>query len=300
MELFPAADDETWDFIKEQIDDSDYYVVLVGGRYGSLAPDGLSFTEKEYDYAREREVPVIGFVHADRKLIPYGKTETDSELVKKLDTLITKIKKRPVRTFVNPHQLASEVTASFVDLKRTKPRIGFVRTDQVVEYKKYAELLEKNVQLEKRLNELISQDEIPFPGHDQAPAMSMREGNSLTPLKATWGDVFLAAASLIIDSPEEAMILTKFNSAIVKYVNISNIDAIKNATGVTESSLANLREALFTFGLIDFIDEHVMATGPTGQQFSRRIRLWKLTDYGRRQFVLLRSVWLRSNLGRTM
>ena len=44
MELFPAADDDTWEFIKQQIDDSDYYVVLVGGRYGSLAADGVSFS----------------------------------------------------------------------------------------------------------------------------------------------------------------------------------------------------------------------------------------------------------------
>jgi hypothetical protein len=52
MELFPAADDDTWEFIKEQIDDSDYYLILVGARYGSLAKDGVSFTEKEYNYAR--------------------------------------------------------------------------------------------------------------------------------------------------------------------------------------------------------------------------------------------------------
>ena len=63
MELFPAADDETLAFIKSQIDDADYYVVVVAGRYGSTAPDGLSFTEKEYDYALERKKPTIGFVH---------------------------------------------------------------------------------------------------------------------------------------------------------------------------------------------------------------------------------------------
>jgi len=32
MELFPAADDETWNFIKEQIDDADYYIVVLAGR----------------------------------------------------------------------------------------------------------------------------------------------------------------------------------------------------------------------------------------------------------------------------
>src|SRR6267378_2581740 len=61
MELFPAADDETWEFIKEQINDADYYLVLVAGRYSSLASDGISFTEKEYDYARQQNIPSIGF-----------------------------------------------------------------------------------------------------------------------------------------------------------------------------------------------------------------------------------------------
>jgi hypothetical protein len=46
MELFPAADADTWEFIKDQINDSDYYVVLIAGRYGSLAEDGLSFMKK--------------------------------------------------------------------------------------------------------------------------------------------------------------------------------------------------------------------------------------------------------------
>jgi hypothetical protein len=53
MELFPSADEDTWDFIKSKIFDSDYYLVIVAGRYGSEAGDGVSFTEKEYDYARE-------------------------------------------------------------------------------------------------------------------------------------------------------------------------------------------------------------------------------------------------------
>ena len=92
MELFPAADDETWEFIKQQIDDSDYYVVLVAARYGSLAADGVSFTEKEYDYAREREIPSIGFVHGDRARIPFGETDSDPELVKKLNALSAKLR----------------------------------------------------------------------------------------------------------------------------------------------------------------------------------------------------------------
>ena len=51
MELFPAADEEQWEFIKRIIDDCDYYLLIIGGRYGSTTPEGISYTEKEYDYA---------------------------------------------------------------------------------------------------------------------------------------------------------------------------------------------------------------------------------------------------------
>jgi hypothetical protein len=288
MELFPAADDETWDFIKEQIDDSDYYVVLVGGRYGSLAPDGLSFTEKEYDYAREQEVPVIGFVHADRKLIPYGKAETDPDMVKKLDAFITKIKRRPVRTFVNPHQLASEVTTSFVDLKRTRRRTGFVRTDQVVEYKKYAELLERNAELEKRLSELKYQD-APFTGHDDPFTIKLGDGSSDI-ITVKWSDMFIAAASAIIVAPEEWRFPDEF---MIKLGRSVNNDRLARAR-IGDETVTMVREQLFSFNLIDFVDETAMP--PMNQSsvqamlgtFPQRVRFWRLTEYGRRQLALLR------------
>ena len=45
MELFPASDSEKWDLIKGVIDLCDYYVVIVGGRYGSVEDvEQLSYT----------------------------------------------------------------------------------------------------------------------------------------------------------------------------------------------------------------------------------------------------------------
>src|SRR5688572_21788241 len=61
MELFPAADEDQWSLIKGVIDDCDYYVVILGGRYGSLGPEGLSYTEMEYRYAIEKGKPVAAF-----------------------------------------------------------------------------------------------------------------------------------------------------------------------------------------------------------------------------------------------
>ena len=54
MELFPATDEKQFEFIKSVIDDCDYYLLIIGGRYGTTTETGISFTEKEYDYAVER------------------------------------------------------------------------------------------------------------------------------------------------------------------------------------------------------------------------------------------------------
>ena len=56
MEMFNAADEEQWAVITRTIDQCDYYVVIIAHRYGSSV-DGVSFTEKEYDYAVARGVP---------------------------------------------------------------------------------------------------------------------------------------------------------------------------------------------------------------------------------------------------
>jgi hypothetical protein len=286
MELFPAADEETWEFIKQQIDDSDYYVVLVGGRYGSLASDGFSFTEKEYDYARYRDVPSIGFIHYDRGAIPVNKSESDPELNRKLDAFISKIKKRPVRTFANPHQLATEVIASFVDLKLSKPRTGYVRTDQVVEYKKYADALEKISSLEQKLKDVRDQDEKPFPGYDALVRMQyfQRVGNTefsgeTDPIE--WRVVFLAVGSTIIESPGEAGLLQNFFTALEVYHSWE----IPKDSFLNWSALALIRERFIAENLVDISEEQRVVSGT---DIRRNVRLWKLTGYGRRQFALFK------------
>lgn len=51
MDAFVAADTEQFEVIKKVIDLRDYYVLIIGKRYGSVHPDtGKSYTEMEYDY----------------------------------------------------------------------------------------------------------------------------------------------------------------------------------------------------------------------------------------------------------
>ena len=69
MEAFSATDDRGWKTITATIDDSDYYVLILAGRLGSKNDAlGKSWTQLEYEYAREHGIPVLPFVREDRRI----------------------------------------------------------------------------------------------------------------------------------------------------------------------------------------------------------------------------------------
>ena len=66
MELFAAGDESQMEVIKRWIDDSDIYMLILGGRYGSIDPlSKLSYTEIEYNYALEKGKPFLSLVLQD-------------------------------------------------------------------------------------------------------------------------------------------------------------------------------------------------------------------------------------------
>lgn len=65
MEYFPSDDDEQFEFIKSVIDECDYYVLIIAGRYGSIGKGGKSYTEMEYRYALKKRIPIFTFIHND-------------------------------------------------------------------------------------------------------------------------------------------------------------------------------------------------------------------------------------------
>ena len=62
------------------IDSSDYYLLIVAGKYGSIDPQsGLSYTEKEFRYALDQSIPIIAFLCQDIKKLSYEKCEDTEE-----------------------------------------------------------------------------------------------------------------------------------------------------------------------------------------------------------------------------
>ena len=130
MELFPAADEEQFEFIKTVIYQSDYYILISAGRYGSIHPEtGLSYTEMEYDYAVETGKPVIRLLHKD----PFN--ELKGEFIEQTDGGREKLKAfrtkmsltHLVKFWLNEKELGSAVDHSLRHLIKTKPALGWVR-----------------------------------------------------------------------------------------------------------------------------------------------------------------------------
>ena len=130
MELFPAADDAKWTLIKKVIDRCDYYLVVIGGRYGSLSPSKKSYTQMEYEYAVSQGKPAIGFIHENPGLISADKTETTKNGRAKLKAFRELIQQKPCKFWTTPDDLAAKISASIVKLKEDKPAKGWVRADE--------------------------------------------------------------------------------------------------------------------------------------------------------------------------
>lgn len=131
MEMFSADDDEQWEVIKDTIESSDYYVVIIGHRYGSVTAEGLSFTEKEYDYAREHNIPILAFIrNRDVATKPHERDENYHN-VEKLTEFIGKASKSKMCDFWNNEdELSTKVAIALPKIFRKTPRIGWIRADK--------------------------------------------------------------------------------------------------------------------------------------------------------------------------
>ena len=131
MEMFSAGDEQQWNLIKRQIEESDYYIVVVAHRYGSK--DGeISYTEKEYDYAVENRIPVLGFVLEDSADWKPEFIDKEVESVQKLEAFKDKVKSKIVSFWTSSDDLYGKCSIALMKAITSYPRIGWVRSNETV------------------------------------------------------------------------------------------------------------------------------------------------------------------------
>lgn len=134
MEMFPATSKEQWEVIKKVIDDCDYYLVIIAGKYGSIAEseggEEISYTEKEFDYAVSIGKPVIALIRSNVEDLTINKVERSIKKAKKLKLFIEKAKKgRTVRFWDNKDNLKSSVISSLTYEIRENPQSGWIKPE---------------------------------------------------------------------------------------------------------------------------------------------------------------------------
>lgn len=147
MELFPASTEQQW--IKKVIDESDYYIVIVAGRYGSIHPtEKISYTEMEYRYAVSIGKPVLAFLHSNLETIISGKAEKSAFGRSKLLEFRKLCQTRLCKMWDSPADLGAKVSRSVTQLIKREPAIGWIRGDQGGSSLRL-QLLEAKLEIEK-------------------------------------------------------------------------------------------------------------------------------------------------------
>ncbi len=157
MEIFSAADEEQWEIIRDTIDSSDYYVLIIGHRYGSVIKEGeyagLSYTQKEFRYALERKIPVLAFLIDNSVAVTLEKTEQDDDKKEKLKQFIEEVKNgRLVQEWSSKDDLANKVMSSLMKQIGRKNRPGWIRTKNPEDDDVQRKIAESNKTIEE-LNE---------------------------------------------------------------------------------------------------------------------------------------------------
>lgn len=304
MELFPAANETQWNLIKKVIDDCDYYVLILGGRYGSIGPEGISYTEMEYRYAISTGKPTIAFLHRNPGKIIADKSESTVEGKEKLQAFRESVEKKLCKHWDSAQELGSVVSRSLIQLIKSTPAVGWVRANELADREATLELLQLRRRVEELQNEL-SRARTSAPKGSEGLAQGDEEHSVRFSFSATapgeysgqkwssrfspsWNEMFASIAPLMIHEATEPTLKQAFN----RFVENENLERLSK-----DKRLANHSLGYFSTSDDDFqtIKIQLRALGLiTKSEKARSVKdsgtYWTLTPYGDEVMTRLRAI----------
>lgn len=213
MEHFVATNEEQFDYIKRLIDETDYYIIIVANRYGSQADDGISYTEKEFDYAVSLGIPVIACIHSNPDSLPVNKSDLEAGAKRKLIKFRNKIMHHRMVSYINwenPSALSAEVVVALINTINDNPRPGWERVasyensdllnqinDLRIENNRLKTLLD-----EKRIAEDQEQFIMKFPWNEVRTFAGYSKwqdyDNISIPVSITWSHIFSILGPILL------------------------------------------------------------------------------------------------------
>ena len=168
MELFSAGDQSQMDVIKRWIDESDIFLLILGGRYGSIESESQkSSTHLEYEYALEKGKALFAVVTDQKALEERVKTsELGFQLIEqdnqhKLKEFRNLVSSKMVRFWSDSKDIKLAILETLSEFSRREELIGWIPGNQAVNTGELAEelarLAKENSELREQINNLSSQ-----------------------------------------------------------------------------------------------------------------------------------------------
>lgn len=310
MELFPAANEQAWRLIQRVIEESDYYCLIIGGRYGSTDETGLSYTEREYDFAVKVGLPILPFLHANPDDIPAGKVDRGDSAPKRLQAFRTKVEKRHhSKYWTGAEDLGGKVSRAMVQIFKSTPRTGWVRADEVPSMRALADLekfRQRAEELEAEVDRLKKApppridglarggDLVPFSfsysfyAEESPPKIAgemrvERQRKVVAPIPLTWDEVFAAIGPTMFSANSDQSVGQALQDRLVK-VKQSDPDFVRSNVYQVHVARPDILAMLTQFlglGLIEVFER------TERREISA---LWRLTAYGRDYLVGIAAI----------
>jgi hypothetical protein len=319
MELFPASDKQKLDLIKGVIDLCDYYVVIIGGRYGSVdAEAALSYTEMEFDYAVTKGVPVMGFLHGDPGKIAGEKLDLDPKLRKKLDAFRQKIEMRMVKYWNTQGDLPGQVALAVMQIRKSHPAIGWIRASEAMTPEVKAELAELRAKVRELTADLKDEQRQHAAGVDPAElvqgderirldciltyhrksavdsgkAYSYNQDRGRWNVEPTWNEVFGHLGPELMDEASEEYLHQRLSALCLEMAREElldddtrdeddQIEVIYDA----EVTIKSFNDVKVQFAALSFIEN-----GKKRRPGSDTSTYWLLTERGKQTLLNLRAI----------
>lgn len=152
MEMFSAGTSNQWEVIRRTIDQSDYYIVIIGHRYGSIESETkISYTEKEYDYAVSKGIPILAFIQEDDIPLKDSERELNPECQEKLKKFKEKVQNRICEFWKDSKDLISRVPIALHKAFKDYPRNGWIKSSSNIELE-LNRLKDENNELKRKLS----------------------------------------------------------------------------------------------------------------------------------------------------
>lgn len=163
MELFAAGDKSQLETIRRWIKESDIFMLILGGRYGSIEESaGKSYIQLEYEYALELGKPIFAAVisekHLNEKVKTVSKAVSETEHSDLYQSFRKTVLSRVCKFFDDKKDLKLVIHESIPEVTRGRELAGWVKGDEVLDPKKILEemsqLQGENIRLTKQMADL--------------------------------------------------------------------------------------------------------------------------------------------------